>query len=119
MKKAGILMFLLFVFGLSNSFSQTVNGVPIKDIDVDYMQIVGTSRFMSNKVTIEIDFGQQNKYWSAKDTKVKDENGKLMKFNSIIDALNFFSKNGYEFVTAYAFAVDNQNVYHYLMKKKK
>ena len=119
MKKAGILIFLLFVFGLSTSFSQTVNGVPIKDIDVDYMQIVGTSRFMSNKVTIEIDFGQKNKYWSAKDTKVKDENGKLMKFNSMIDALNFFSKNGYEFVTAYAFSVDNQNVYHYLMKKKK
>ena len=36
----------------------------------------------------------------------------------MIDALNFMSKNGYDFVTAYAFAIGNQNVYHYLMRKK-
>ncbi|MFT7033093.1 MAG: hypothetical protein ACJA2S_001594 [Cyclobacteriaceae bacterium] len=52
-------------------FSQTVNDIPIKDIDVDYIQIVGTSKLLSNKVTIEIDFGQENKLWSVKDTQVK------------------------------------------------
>jgi len=36
----------------------------------------------------------------------------------MIDALNFMSKNEYEFVQAYALTVGNQNVYHYLMKKK-
>mgnify|MGYP001112077829 CR=1 FL=1 len=29
---------------------------------------------MSNKVTIEIDFGQENNYWSNKDALIKDEN---------------------------------------------
>jgi hypothetical protein len=99
-------------------FSQTVNDIPIKDIDVDYIQIVGTSKLMSNKVTIEIDFGQENKYWSAKDTQVKDKNGKLVVFNSMIDALNFLSKNGYEFVDAYAITIGSQNVYHYMLKKR-
>ena len=56
----------------SISFSQTVNDIPIQDIDVEYIQIVGTSKFMSNKVTIEIDFGQENSYWHNKDTQVKD-----------------------------------------------
>jgi len=119
MKKLIVLTFCLTILGFSNVFSQSVNDVPIKDIDVDYIQIVGTSKLMSNKVTVEIDFGQENKYWSAKDTQVKDENGKLVVFNSMIDALNFLSKNGYEFVNAYAITIGNQNVYHYMLKKKK
>ena len=101
------------------AYSQTVNEIPIKDIDVEYVQIVGTSKLLSNKLTIEIDFGQENKLFSSdKDTRVRDANGKNMIFNSMIDALNFMTKNGYEFVHAYAITVGNQNVYHYLLRKK-
>ena len=106
-------------FGLSSAYSQTVNDVFIKDIDVQYIQIVGTTQLLSNKVTVDIDFGQLNKIFSTKDTQVKDENGKLVRFNSMIDALNFFSKNGYKFVNAYALSASNQNVYHYIMEKNK
>jgi hypothetical protein len=35
----------------------------------------------------------------------------------MIDALNFMSSSRYNSLQAYAFAVSNQNVYHYLMKK--
>lgn len=119
MKK--ILFFaLLGLFFSLKANSQTVNDIPIKDIDVEYVQIVGTSRILSNKLTIEIDFGQENKLFSSdKDTRVKDINGKNMIFNSMIDALNFMTKNGYEFVQAYAITVSNQNVYYYLLRKKK
>ena len=100
--------------------SQTVNDVPLKDIDVEYVEIVGTSRVLSSKLTIEIDFGQENKLFSSdKDTRVKDANGRNMIFNSMIDALNFMTKNGYEFVQAYAVTTSNQNAYHYLLRKKK
>ena len=109
-------IFLLATFAQS----QTVNDIPLKDINVEYVQIVGTSRLLSNKVTVEIDFGQLDKLFSSdKDTRIKDANGKNMIFNSMIDALNFMTKNGYEFVQAYAVAVSNQNVYHYLLRKKK
>ena len=111
---------ILGMFSAFNANSQTVNDIPLKDIDVDYVQIVGTSKLLSNKLTIEIDFGQENKLFSSdKDTRVKDVNGKNMIFNSMIDALNFMTKNGYEFVQAYAITVSNQNVYHYLLRKKK
>lgn len=116
MKK--IFFLLAFAFVGSQTYSQSVNGTPIKDIDVEYVQIVGYSKLLSNKVTIMIDFGQSTKFFnSGKEKVVKDKNGNILKFNSMIDALNFMSKNGYEFQTAYAFAVGNQNVYHYLLKK--
>jgi len=117
MKKILLTLSFTCILGLSAAFSQTVNDIPIKDVDVEYIQIVGTSKLLSNKVTIEIDFGQENKFWSAKDTQVKDENGKLVVFNSMIDALNFMSSNGYVFVDAYAITISNQNVYHYMMRK--
>lgn len=112
-------MFALSIISLRTVKGQTVNDIPISEIDVEYIQIIGTSKLLSNKVTIQIDFGQENKYWSNKDTQVKDENGKLVVFNSMIDSLNFLSENGYEFVNAYAITIGNQNVYHYMLRKKK
>jgi len=118
MKRILLTLSCTCLLGLSAAFAQTVNDIPLKEVDVEYIQIVGTSKLLSNKVTIEIDFGQENKFWSAKDTQVKDENGKLVVFNSMIDALNFMGKNGYEFVDAYTITVSNQNVYHYMMRRK-
>lgn len=118
MKKIFVLLALLA--GALSMKAQTVNGILIKDIDSDYMQIVGTAKFMSTKLSILLDFGQNTKLFSGgKETIVKDENGKNMEFNSMVDALNFFSKHGYEFASAYVVTVGNQNVYHYLLKKKK
>ena len=114
-----LLLFIGLIYSTS-IFSQTVNDVPIKDIDVEYVQIVGTSKLMSTKLTIQIDFGQETKYWSGgKETIVKDENGKKTTFNSMIDALNFMSSNGYKFTDSYALTIGNQNVYHFLLEKNR
>lgn len=119
MKKLSFTLAMLVCFILGAQ-SQTVNDIPLKDIDVNYVEIVGTSRVLSSKLTVEIDFGQENKLFSSdKDTRIKDANGKNMIFNSMIDALNFMTTNGYEFVQAYAVIVSNQNVYHYLLRRKK
>ena len=119
MKKLSFSLGMLVCFTLV-ARSQTVNDIPLKDIDVNYVEIVGTSRVLSSKLTVEIDFGQENKLFSSdKDTRIKDANGKNMIFNSMIDALNFMTTNGYEFVQAYAVIVSNQNVYHYLLRRKK
>jgi len=115
------IIFTLFTALISVvSFSQTVNDIPLKEIDVEYVQIVGTSKFLSTKVTIEIDFGQKTKFFSSgKETDIKDEKGEKLVFNSMIDALNFMVENGFEFVNAYAISVGNQNVYHYLLRNTK
>lgn len=112
---------LLFVSVISHSlYAQKVNGVPIEDIDAEYVQIVGTNKLFSSKVTIEIDFGQRTKLLgSYKESGIVDKDEKRVEFNSMVDALNFMTSHGYEFVQAYAFSVGNQNVYHYLLKKMK
>ena len=52
------------------------------------------------------------------DNRLKDpKTGKAMVFNSMVDALNYMGKDGWEFAQAYSAAISNQNVYNYLMKK--
>ena len=89
----------------------------MKDIKTPYIRIVGTSKFLSTKVKINIEFGQEIKYFKNT-TTLKDGYGNSINFNSMIDALNFMDKNGYEFLQAYVITSGNQNVYHYLMKRK-
>ena len=81
-----------------------------------YCEILGTEKLLSTKVTITVDFGQKMKYFA--DNRMKDDAGKPLVFNSMIDALNFMGKQGWEFAQAYAVTISNQNVYHYLMKKE-
>lgn len=80
-----------------------------------YCEIVGTTNMTHTKVTIKIDYGQARKVFA--DTRLNDEDGRVKKFNSMIDALNYMGKQGWEFEQAYAVAMGNVHVYHYLMKK--
>ena len=46
-----------------------------------------------------------------------DENGKNITFNSMIDALNYMGKLGWDFEQAYVVTESNTNVYHWLLSK--
>ncbi|MGB5025463.1 MAG: hypothetical protein WBO44_08945 [Saprospiraceae bacterium] len=107
----------LFLITMNVIHGQTVNGVPMDSIKTDYVEIGGTEKFLSTKMNVEIDFGQRQKYWSQKDTRLVDEHGKSLELNSMIDALNFMSKHGYSFVDSYIVTKDGINVYHYLLKR--
>ena len=89
--------------------SQTVNDIPLREIDVEYVQIVGTSKPISPKLDIQIDFGQRTKFFTpAKEAILKDENGMTIDFDSMIDALNFMHQNGFDFENAYTVTIDSQ-----------
>lgn len=111
----------VFLMADISANSQTVNDVPLKEIDVEYVRIIGTPRALSNKPNVDFDFGQKNKYFSGtKDTRIKDAEGKDLKFNSMIDALNYLGQYGYELVQAYAVGTteDNKAEYYILRRKK-
>lgn len=82
-----------------------------------YCELVGTTKFMSKKVTVLVDYGQQMKL--SKDHRIMDEStGKAKAFNSMVDAMNFMGQQGWEFSQAYVITSGNSNVYHWLLKKQ-
>ena len=82
-----------------------------------YCEVVATGRFLSTKVTIEIDYGEEKSIW--KDNRVKEEDGKVKKFNSVIDALNYLGKLGWKLVNAFPVSeASGPKVYHYVFRKE-
>ena len=85
--------------------------------DTEKARRVGEARLSSNKVTIDVDYGEERSIW--KDNGLKGENGKLQKFNSVIDAINYLGKTGWKLVNAFPVSTSNgPMVYHYVFKKE-
>ena len=63
----------------------------------EYCELIGTQHI--TKFSVAIDFGQQDKRFP--DDQMVDEKGKLITFNSMVDAMNYMSKLGWEFRQAY------------------
>ena len=81
-----------------------------------YCQIIATPRLFSNKVTIDIDLGEEKSFW--RDNRLKTYDGRLKKFNTIIDALNFMGKEGWVFINAYPIRIGTNEFYHFAFKKQ-
>jgi hypothetical protein len=76
----------------------------------------GTNLLDLNKnVIVQVDLGQ---FQSAfKYYNIVDEEGKNIKFNSMVAAMNYMGERGWKFVQAYIITVYQQNVYHWLLYK--
>ncbi len=78
----------------------------------EYCQLVATQKFLSTKITLYVDYGKNS-------GKMKDESGKNMAFESVVDALNFMNQAGWEFVNAYPITVAGSGqVLHFYLKRK-
>ena len=77
-----------------------------------YCDVLASQLTPFSKVHIAIDFGESK--WRE---SVVDENGKSMKFNSVIDALNYMAKNGWHLHSTMLLSEQNSSVYHYIMVK--
>ena len=109
MQKALSLLVIISFMSLA-SFSQK-DTIKIEQ----YCELVATPRVLSNRVTIDINYGDEKSIW--KDTRLKTDEGKLKKFNTVIDALNYMGKDGWMFVNAYPVVIGTSQVYHYLFRK--
>ncbi len=111
MRKFFLLLVFIAITGLSAA----------QETQEVYCEIVGRSTFsFTGKIKIEIDFGQENRMFKGFNTDIlKDPvSGKPIRFNSMIDALNFMAQDGWTFVNAYNMTDSNNNIeYHYIMKK--
>ncbi|MDB5206691.1 MAG: hypothetical protein JWR72_1766 [Flavisolibacter sp.] len=84
MKKLAILMLCLVAFaGVQGQNRAMLRGD-------------GAAKLFSRKVTIDIDNAEERKWISFKGTRIKDELGKVKSFNSVIDAMNFLGRSGWQ-----------------------
>ena len=66
-----------------------------------YCELVSfTNGIFTNKVTVDIDFGQYTGFWT-RDRALIDEAGNDIVFNSILDAANYLAQRGWVFKQAY------------------
>jgi len=108
MKK--LILFLAILFTSFSLFSQN-DTTKVEQ----YCDVIATPRLLSNKVTIEINYGEERSVW--KDNRIKNDEGKVKKFNSIVDALNYMGKDGWIFVNAFPVTMGGNQVYHFAFKK--
>lgn len=83
----------LFGFSVAVSAQEPAGEKPFKV----YCQLVTSNAFLSSKITVDLDFGQMDDFWGVNKGLV-DSNGKDLKFNNIVDALNYFGERGWEVV---------------------
>ncbi len=82
-----------------------------------YCEVIAMSKFLSRKVTIDVNYGEERKLFSFADTRVKDDAGKVKSFNSVVDAMNFMGQRGWILINAFPESTGNQSIYHYVFKK--
>ena len=88
-----------------------------------YCELIAyTNGIFTNKVTIDIDFGQAAAFWS-RDRALTDENGNRLVFNSLLDAANYLGKRGWVFKQAYIIQSmtdgDSGTPYHHWIMAKR
>ena len=108
MKKLFVILFIAAAFNASAQEDQKVE---------QYCEVVATPKMLSNKVTIDVDYGEERSFW--KDNRLRDESGRLKKFNTTIDALNYLGKQGWKLVNAFpVYTSSNTQIYHYVLRKE-
>lgn len=83
-----------------------------------YAELLGTGTNFLNlnkNVKVSVDLGQFQS--ATKAYTLLDENGKDIKFSSMVAAMNYMGERGWKFVQAYVVTVSNQNVLHWLLYK--
>ncbi len=110
MKKL-LLTLAIILASTAGAFAQTPYKV--------FCELVGEGNLFGTKVKISIDLGKKGS-WKTYESKLVDENGKEIEFNSMVDAMDYMGKLGWNFNQAYAITeggISKQNVYHWLLSK--
>ena len=102
---------VFFIFLSAQSFAQDKRKVE------QYCEVTASSKLFSNRVTIDVDYGEERSFW--KDNRLKYDDGKLKKINWVIDALNFLGKINWSLVNTYPiYNGSSSSLYHYIFKKE-
>lgn len=76
-----------------------------------------TGVLFSAKVTIDVDYGEKRRFG---DNRIREEvTGKLVKFNSAVDAMNYLGEQGWKLVNAFPDITNGTSCTVYVFKRDK
>ena len=111
MRKTALLLFTLLVSALMGYAQDVLDIAPAQVNEVEgfnpaakrvYAQLSCEEQLFSTKVKVSIDFGQSTSWlFSMSESRLVDKDGKEIKFNSMIDAMNYLTQFGWRFAQAY------------------
>ena len=80
-----------------------------------YCEIMGYNTFGFGKLKVMLDMGYSDK----NENSLFGDDGKKIKFNSMMEVLDYMGKRGWKLVNTYYITMGTkQNVVHYVMEKK-
>lgn len=88
-----------------------------------FCQIIVEQKFMSSKMKMSVDYGLESSSWVGSFGKVRDEqSGKVKKFNSQVDALNYMTEEGWTYVSSMVLmnqsALGATYAFYYLLRRQ-
>jgi hypothetical protein len=94
-------------------FATTTFAQEKKQTIEQYCQLKMLGQYLELQNTVEVDYGEKKRSY-----KLKDENDKVVKFNSGVDALNYMGKQGWKLVTVTTVPDKSWPKTYYLFKKE-
>lgn len=118
MKKLLIFSAIAGCLSFYEAKAQTVNGLRLSDLKSPYIEIKEFRPLLNDKVFISLEYGQKITD-ERTNALIKDDNGKNLEFNSIVDCLNKLRGYGYELFHAYSRSKEATNADKiYVLKKQ-
>lgn len=111
MRKLFILILLVVAI---KGYGQEIGGIKIENITSEYMTLTGFMK--KDKTVMIVDYGQTISIMNPKNGKIKI-NGKVIKFKSPMDEVDYILKYGYELVNLSTSHINGIMTFTYLVKK--
>jgi hypothetical protein len=89
--------------------------------DYVYCELVGTQKLLSTKWNVHADYGQsaslKDRFKSSTLALAFSKSKEGVTFNSMVDALNYFGAQGWEFVQAYVIPQKESNELRWILRR--
>lgn len=98
--------------------AQAVNDVKLSDLKEEYIEVTEYRRLLGEKTFISVDYGQKRDVNNFREVVVRDDKGKYLEYNSVIDFINKMKPNGYELFQVYTLGNGDASFPRYILKRK-
>lgn len=117
MKK--ILIIFSFILTTPFLFGQYINGIHLSEINAEYIHVQFTYRSLKRTPIALVDYGQEVKgIGFSKANVLRDEYDGDIIFNSTMDGINFFYRNGHELFQAVNKQTSEDSSYTFYILKR-